>query len=116
MSLASDFFTEDHMEQITTFRERTLGNEAITQDWWSVADFAEYFGVKEHFVYYWIKKGYIPADMVDRVIKGKGRRFGRIHLSGLLIEEMERKRNILIEDTRKYWIKAYANRKRGGNW
>jgi hypothetical protein len=117
MSLTNDFFTEQTVKDIAVYREKTRGNEALAEgNWWSVADFARYFGVKVSTVYYWVKMNYIPSDMVDRVIKGEGRRFGRIHLSGLLIEEMEKRQSILIEDTRKYWIKAYSNRKKGGNW
>ena len=94
----------DH-ENIAIYHQKTLWNEAITKDYLTPQQVAELYHVSESSVYRWIKEGWIEADKVQ----GKNAKVGRYRISPLILDEMDRQRDVLVEESKRYWMRLYVH-------
>ena len=99
-----DHLTEQDHANIAKYRQKTLWHEAITMDYLTPQQVAELYHVTESAVYDWIKKGWLEADKVY----GKSANVGRYHISPLVLEEMDRQREHIIEESKRYWMRLYV--------
>ena len=81
-----------------------MNNEAITRDYLTPQQVAELYHVSESAVYRWIKQGWIEADKVH----GKNAKVGRYRISPLILDEMDKKRDMLVEESKRYWMRLYV--------
>ena len=95
---------EDHAN-IVIYQQKTLWHEAITKDYLIPSQVAELYHVNVSTVYRWIKEGWIDADEVH----GKnGSKVHRYHISPLVLEEMDRQHDRLVEESKRYWMRLYV--------
>ena len=97
--------SERDYENVAVYHQKTLWNEAITKDYLTPQQVAELYHVSESSVYRWIKEGWIEADKV----LGKNAKVGRYRISPLFLEEMDRKKDVLIEESKRYWMRLYVH-------
>ena len=60
--------------------------------------------VTDSTVYDWIQKGWLEADKVY----GEGSKVGRYHISPLVLEEMDKQRDRIVEESKRYWMRLYV--------
>jgi len=106
----ADELTEQDHANITVYRQKTLWNEAITKEYLTPQQVAELYHVSESSVYRWIREGWIEADKVH----GKNAKIGRYHISPLILDEMNKKKDDLIEESKRYWMRLYVGMKKRG--
>ncbi len=99
-----DNLTEQEYANIARYHQKTLWNEAITMDYLTPQQVAELYHVTDSTVYDWIKKGWIEADKVY----GKNAKVGRYRLSPRILEEMDRQRERIVEESKRYWMRLYV--------
>jgi excisionase family DNA binding protein len=99
-----DNLNEQDNLNIAVYHQKTLWNEAITKDYLTPQQVAELCHVSESAVYRWIKEGWIEADKVY----GKNAKVARYHISPLLLDEMDRQKDLLIEESKRYWMRLYV--------
>jgi excisionase family DNA binding protein len=104
MENQEDHFTEHDQANIAIYKQKTLWNEAIMYDYLTPQQVAELYHVTDSTVYDWIKKGWLAADKVY----GEGAKVGRYHISPLILDEMDRERERIIEESKRYWMRLYA--------
>src|SRR5437667_2658234 len=100
----TDGLTEQDYANVAVYRQKTLWNEAITKDYLTPQQVAELYHVSESAVYRWIKQGWIEADRVH----GKNAKVGRYRISPLLLDDMDKKQEVLIEESKRYWMRLYV--------
>ena len=99
-----DNLEEHDQVNIAVYHQKTLWNEAITKDYLTPQQVAELYHVSESAVYRWIREGWIEADKVY----GKNAKVARYRISPLLLDEMDRKKDQLIEESKRYWMRLYV--------
>ncbi len=99
-----DNLTEQDHANIAKYHQKTLWHEAITMDYLTPQQVAELYHVTESSVYRWIREGWLEADKVY----GKSAKVGRYHISPLVLEEMDRQRDRIIEESKRYWMRLYV--------
>lgn len=100
-----DNLSEQDHSNIAIYHQKTLWNEAVTSDYLTPQQVAELYHVSESTVYRWIKAGWIEADKV----LGKNAKVGRYHISPLILDEMDRQKDVLIEESKRYWMRLYVH-------
>ena len=100
-----DNLSERDYENVAVYRQKTLWNEAITKDYLTPQQVAELCHVSDTAVYAWIKKGWLEAD---KIYGKEGAKVGRYHISPLILEELEKQREQIIEESKRYWVRLYA--------
>lgn len=100
----ADNLTEQDHSNIATYHQKTLWNEAITKDYLTPQQVAELYHVSESTVYRWIKEGWLAADKV----LGPHAKVGRYRISPLILDEMDKKKEVLIEESKRYWMRLYV--------
>ena len=100
-----DNLTEDAHANIALYKQRTLWNEAITQDYLIPSQVAELYHVNVSTIYRWIHEGWLEVDKIDGKNGSKGVRY---HISPLSLEEMDRQQDRLIEESKRYWMRLYV--------
>ena len=103
MERADNLSEHDHAN-IAIYHQKTLWNEAITKDYLTPQQVAELYHVSESSVYRWIKEGWIEADKV----LGPNAKVGRYRISPLILDEMDKKKEVLIEESKRYWMRLYV--------
>src|SRR5437763_12798694 len=103
-----DNLSEQDHANIALYHQKTLWNEAITKDYLTPQQVAELYHVSESSVYRWIKEGWIEADK----ILGPKAKIGRYRISPLFLEEMDRKKEVIIEESKRYWMRLYVGMKK----
>src|SRR5215472_11802509 len=104
MERADNLIEQDH-SNIAAYHQKTLWNEAITQEYLTPRQVAELYHVSESAVYRWIRQGWIEADKVY----GKNAKVGRYRISPLLLDEMDKQKDMLIEESKLYWMRLYVH-------
>ena len=104
MERADNLSEHDHAN-IAIYHQKTLWNEAITKDYLTPRQVAELYHVSESAVYRWIKQGWIEADRVH----GKNAKVGRYRISPLVLDEMDKQKDLLIEESKRYWMRLYVH-------
>ncbi len=99
-----DNLSEQDHANIATYHQKTLWHEAITMDYLTPQQVAELYHVTESSVYHWIKEGWLEADKVY----GKSAKVGRYRISPLVLEEMDKQREQIIEESKRYWMRLYV--------
>lgn len=99
-----DNLSEYDHANIAVYHQKTLWNEAITKDYLTPRQVAELYHVSESAVYRWIKQGWIEADRVY----GKNSKVARYRISPLLLDEMDKQRDVLVEESKRYWMRLYV--------
>ena len=99
-----DNLSEQNHANIAVYHQKTLWNEAITKDYLTPRQVAELYHVSESAVYRWIKQGWIEADRVY----GKNSKVARYRISPLLLDEMDKQRDVLVEESKRYWMRLYV--------
>jgi excisionase family DNA binding protein len=100
-----DNLSERDHANIAVYQQKTLWNEAITSDYLTPQQVAELYHVSESAVYRWIRQGWIEADKVH----GKNAKVGRYRISPLILDAMDKKRDMLIEESKRYWMRLYVH-------
>jgi len=103
-----DNLNEQDLANIVVYRQKTLWNEALTKEYLTPQQVAELYHVSESAVYRWIKQGWIEADRVY----GKNAKIARYHISPLVLDEMDKQRDVLIEESKRYWMRLYVGMKK----
>ena len=99
-----DQLSEQDHANIATYGQKTLWNEAITKDYLIPSQVAELYHVSESTVYRWIKEGWIEAY---KFYGKNSTKVHRYHISPLMLEEMDKERDQLIEESKRYWMRIY---------
>jgi len=90
---------------VTTYQQPTLSNLQVQKDYYSPKQVAEIYHVTPQTVCNWCRNGILKADKRESVAKGtKGERH-RWHIHPQSIEDIEARKEDLIEASRKYWIR-----------
>jgi excisionase family DNA binding protein len=100
-----DNLSEQDHANVAIYHQKTLWNEAITKDYLTPRQVAELYHVSESAVYRWIKQGWLEADKV----LGANAKVARYHVSPLLLDEMDRQRDVLVEESKRYWMRLYVH-------
>jgi hypothetical protein len=99
-----DTLTEQDHANIATYHHKTLWNEAITMDYLTPQQVAEIYHVTPTSVRNWVKAGWLEAD----IVYGRGAKVGRYRISPLILEEMDKQREQIIEESKRYWMRVYV--------
>src|SRR6266496_5241633 len=92
------------MPTLPSIIRRRVFHEAITMDYLTPQQVAELYHVTESSVYHWIKEGWLEADKVY----GKSAKVGRYRISPLVLSEMDKQREQIIEESKRYWMRLYV--------
>src|SRR5437763_1364399 len=104
-----DNLSEQDHANIALYHQKTLWNEALTKDYLTPQQVAELYHVSESAVYRWIREGWIEAD---RVYGKNSKKVARYRISPLLLDEMDKKRDVLVEESKRYWMRLYVQMKK----
>jgi excisionase family DNA binding protein len=96
--------TEHDQANIAVYQQKTLWHEALTYDYLTPQQVAELYHVTDSTVYDWIKKGWLEADKVY----GKSAKVGRYHVSPIILDHMDKQREQIVEESKRYWMRLYA--------
>jgi hypothetical protein len=99
-----DNLSEQDHANIAVYQQKTLWNESLTKDYLTPRQIAELYHVSESAVYRWIRLRWIEADRVF----GKNAKVARYRVSPLLLDEMDKQRDALIEESKRYWMRLYV--------
>ena len=104
-----DNLSEHDHANIAVYSQKTLWNEAITKGYLTPQQVSELYHVSESSVYRWIKEGWIEAD---RIYGKNAKKVVRYRISPLLLEEMDRQQDVLVEESKRYWMRLYVHMKK----
>ncbi len=90
---------------MTTYEQPTLSNLRVEKDYYTPKQVAEIYHVTAQTVCNWCRNGVLKADKREPVSKGsKGERH-RWYIHPQAIEDIESRKEDLIEASRKYWVR-----------
>lgn len=92
--------------------QQTLSGFRATKSYYTTREVAEIYHVSQSTVCGWMRKGWLEGEMREPVSKGAKTMRGRYRIFPKSIEELENSREMLIEQTRKYWVGILVKRKK----
>jgi excisionase family DNA binding protein len=83
---------------LSTYEPHSLSTLRVEKDYYTTKQLAEIYHVSTQTVSHWIRKGWLEAHKV-----GEGRGRWRVHPQQL--EDIEARKDELIELSKKYWVR-----------
>jgi hypothetical protein len=97
---------------LATYNQKSLSNLRIEKDWYSTAQVSEIYHVSQATVCNWCRKGWLQAEMKAPGPGAKGGR-SRWQIFPQQLEDIEARRDELIELSRKYWVRLLVKMRKG---
>jgi len=88
--------------------QETLTGFRNTKSYYTTRELAELYHVTPTTICNWLRRGWLAGDKTTDKGKDAKHERRRWHIWPGQIEEMETRRDELIEASRRYWVKAYV--------
>ena len=90
---------------MTGHQQQTLNGLRATKGYYTTREIAEIYHVSPTTVCNWIKKGWLQGEMKEPISKGAKTMRGRYHVFPQAVEDIEVRKDELIEQSRRYWVR-----------
>jgi uncharacterized protein YjcR len=90
---------------MTTHQQQTLNGFRATKGYYTTREIAEIYHVSPTTVCNWIKKGWLQGEMREPISKQAKTMRGRYHVFPQAVEDIEVRKDELIEQSRRYWVR-----------
>lgn len=90
---------------MTTHQQQTLNGFRAVKGYYTTREIAEIYHVTPATVCNWIKKGWLQGEMREPISKQAKTMRGRYHIFPQAVEDIEVRKDELIEQSRRYWFR-----------
>jgi hypothetical protein len=94
----------------TEYHQQTLSNLRVEHDYYTTRQVSEIYHVSLATACTWCRKGWLQADR-ERKLNSRGRG-GRWKIHPKQLEDVESRKDELIEQSRRYWMRLYVKMKK----
>jgi hypothetical protein len=87
------------------YQQQTLSGFRATKGYYTTREIAEIYHVTPQTVCNWMKKGWLQGEMREPASKNAKTTRGRYRVFPQAVEDIEMRKEELIEASRKYWLR-----------